>query len=120
MMSDILRRARLINREIFDPTNAAHIESFKIFLRTGNWGDVQFYPEVPYTEAPATVMAKYSRHILDVEVETAVERSDRLAARGVLQFPTTETREQKDGRISTANAIVRDQLQALRAREQAA
>ena len=114
-MSDILRRARLVNREIFDPTNEAHIESFKIFLRTGNWGEIQFYPEVPYTEAPATVMAKYSRHVLGIVPETAVERSERLAARGVAQIGPSETREQAANRLANANALVRTQLDALRA-----
>lgn len=118
-MSDILRRARLVNREIFDPTNEAHIESFKIFLRTGNWGDVQFYPEVPYTEAPATVMAKYSRHALQVVPETIVERAERNAGRGVLQFPLTETREQGAIRLANANALVRSQLEALADRQRA-
>lgn len=112
-MSDILRRARLVNREIFDPTNEAHIESFKIFLRAGNWGDIQFYPEVPYTEAPATVMAKFSRHVLNIVPEAAVARSERLAARGILQMAPTESAEIRAARIARANDMVREQLTAL-------
>lgn len=119
-MSDILRRARLVNREIFDPTNEAHIESFKIFLRTGNWGDIQFYPEVPYTEAPATVMAKYSRHVLGVTVETVVERADRLAARGIKSIGPSETTAAHTARIDHANSLVRSQLDLLAQRQAAA
>lgn len=83
-MTDILKRARLVRREIFDPTNPVHIESFKVFLATNNWGDVQFYPEAPFTEAPATVMTKYARHSLGVQEESAAARAARLLARNIL------------------------------------
>jgi hypothetical protein len=84
MTTDILLRARLVRREIFDPANPAHVESFKVFLATNNWGDVQFYPEAPFTEAPATVLTKYARHSLNVQEESAEARAARLLARNIL------------------------------------
>jgi hypothetical protein len=112
-MSDILRRARLVNREIFDPTNEAHVESFKVFLSTGSWGELQFYPEAPYTEAPATVMSKFSRHVLQVEVESDEVRAERLAARNVITMPTTESTAEKAQRLANANAMLKAQLDAM-------
>jgi hypothetical protein len=112
-MSDILRRARLVNREIFDPTNKKHVESFKIFLATNSWGDIQFYPETPYTEAPATVMSKFARHALKVQIMSDADRAVALAARGVIIDPVTETPDQKAERIASANALLKIQLEAL-------
>lgn len=103
-MSDILRRARLVNREIFEPTNEAHVASLKIFLVTGSWGDVQFYPEAPYTEAPATVMTKYARHTLGVTVESFTEKAARLAGRNVITIPYAE--EPVADRLVAANVLM--------------
>jgi hypothetical protein len=115
MTTDVLRRARLVNREVFDPTNPEHIASFKTFLATNTWGDVQFYPEAPYTEAPATVMAKYARHSLAVELETDEVREARMAARNVLPFPKPDTTAQtiaaREERLATANALMSALLQ---------
>jgi hypothetical protein len=113
-MTDILRRARLVNREIFDPTNPEHVLSLKIFLATGNWGAVQFYPEAPFTEAPATVLTKYARYVLSVEVQTDEERAASLAARGVIAFPKPESRAEREAgaadRLAKANALMGDLL----------
>jgi hypothetical protein len=109
-MTDILRRARLVNREIFDPTNEAHLLSLKVFLATGNWGDVQFYPEAPFTEAPATVMTKYARHMLNVEAQSLEEAAAARAARGVLPFPRVLTRDEREheaaARLAKANELM--------------
>ena len=105
MASDILRRARLVRREIFDPTNPEHIESFKVFLRTSSWGDIQFYPEDPYTEAPATVMFKYAAHILGITAETAEERAVRLAANPRLITVTPASVDKVD-RLAEANRLM--------------
>jgi hypothetical protein len=109
-MTDILRRARLVNREVFDPTNAAHLLSLKVFLATGNWGDVQFYPEAPFTEAPATVLTKYARHVLGVVPQTDEERAAAHAARGVLPFPRVLTRDEREheaaARLAKANELM--------------
>ena len=79
-MSQILRRHRLVNRQFFDPTNEEHVDSLKVFLRTGNWGDIQFHDELPYIDVPMTVMMKYMRHQLNVTPETADEQRARFAA----------------------------------------
>lgn len=80
-MSDILRQARLVSREVFDPTNPTHMESFKTFLRTGNWGEVQFWPELPYVEVPMTVMMKFILHTLQLQPESPQERVARIASK---------------------------------------
>jgi hypothetical protein len=109
-MTDILRRARLVNREIFDPTNATHLLSLKIFLATGNWGDVQFYPEAPFTEAPATVLTTYARHVLGVKAQSVEDAAATRATRGVIPFPKPESRAEREvaavERLATANALM--------------
>lgn len=105
-MSDILRNARLVRREVFDPTNEAHSQSFKTFLATNNWGDIQFAAELPYTEAPATVMAKFAKHALNVQPETAEARVARLASRNMVTFPKAETREEAAARMKRANDLM--------------
>jgi hypothetical protein len=47
-----------IKREIFDPSKRAHRESLNQYLKTGNWGDIQFYVENPYATVPETVLRK--------------------------------------------------------------
>ncbi len=111
-MSDILRRARPVNRVIFDPTDDAHIESFKTFLVTGSWGAVQFYPEAPYTEAPATVMARFSRHVLKVQEEDSTARAERLAARNIVTATTAESALDRAARLNSSNALISAQLKA--------
>lgn len=76
-MSSILNRAHLVNRQIFDPANEQHVDSLRHYLRTGNWGDIQFYEEVPFVEVPATVLTKYAQHMLSVTRETQQEREQR-------------------------------------------
>ncbi|MBT9138554.1 MAG: hypothetical protein DDT31_01120 [Syntrophomonadaceae bacterium] len=91
-MSDILRRARPVNRVIFDPTNDSHIESFKTFLETGSWGDVQFYPEAPYIDVPATVMVRFSRHMLKIQEKmvqnAAIEKNLKCAISDIKKINT--------------------------------
>jgi hypothetical protein len=61
--SGILRKAR-ITREEFDPLVNEHLDSLRLFLDTGNWGTVQFYPEAPYTTVPETVFRKIAHAAL--------------------------------------------------------
>ena len=113
-MSDVLRQARLVNRTIFDPTNPEHVESFKTFLRTGNWGDVQFYPEIPFIEVPMTVMTKYCRHVLSVTAESAAERAERLAAKGVVPHQETpDVDESRSARLARSNQLMNESLSAM-------
>jgi hypothetical protein len=79
-LSTTLRRSGA-NRTFFDPSLESHLESFRTFLRTGNWGDVQFYCEHPYTDVPMTVLMKAAMYTEGVVRETAIERSERLAAK---------------------------------------
>lgn len=68
---DFMNRSSVLQRHgnsrvSFDPTNEAHVASFKKFIQTGNWGDVQFYTEFPYTDAPTTVSMRLHEHNLGV------------------------------------------------------
>lgn len=104
-MPDLLKKAHLVNRETFDPTNPIHIESFETFLRTGNWGDVQFYAELPYIEVPMTVLTKFAMHHLGVTPETAEERSARLAAKDLVVVKKSETPEERAARLQKASQM---------------
>ena len=55
-----------VRRENFDPKNKEHIESFKKYMSTGNWGKVQFYVESNYVTVPETVLSKYCKHHLNM------------------------------------------------------
>lgn len=79
-MPNLLKKP-FVNRQTFDPTNQTHIESFEYFIQTGNWGDVQFFAELPYNEVPATVMMKFCEHTLGVQRETQTDRSHRISKR---------------------------------------
>jgi hypothetical protein len=63
LMSKILK-GNQVKRENFNPKNKAHLESFKKFLSTGNWGKIQFYVEAPYVTVPETVLRKFCMHQL--------------------------------------------------------
>ena len=76
-MSQVLLRAK-INRVLFDPANPAHLKSFESFLRTGNWGEIQFIAEPPYTDVPMYVLMTFAKYKLKVQRETAVEQEARL------------------------------------------
>lgn len=95
-MSDILKQVTLVRREVFDPTNQEHLESFKLFLHTGAWGAVQFYPEVPHIEVPMTVLVKFAKHHL-AGIDVAVPD------RNLVKFPLSETRAQQAVRLAAAN-----------------
>lgn len=62
----ILNRTEIVNRVKFDPDNAEHVESFKNFVKTGNWGNIQFFEEFPFTTVPATVTHRYLCKVLDI------------------------------------------------------
>lgn len=112
-MSDILKQAQLVNRVVFDPNNMAHVESFIVFLRTGNWGAVQFFPEVPYIEVPMTVMMKFACNALGVKPESPMERAARLdAAAGLVRFPKSNTEAERAERLATANKLMQNLLAA--------
>lgn len=70
--SSVLRRAG-VNRQFFDPTDAKHIDSLRHFINTGNWGDVQFYCEFPFSDVPMTVLIKYTGYLLNARRQTAEE-----------------------------------------------
>ncbi len=63
LQSRILRENQ-VRREFFDPTNHEHLESYQTFLKTGNWGKVQFHEEFPYVTVPETVSRKFALHTL--------------------------------------------------------
>ena len=75
--STVLRRAG-VSRQFFDPTNTEHRESLAKFVKTGNWGNTQFYCETPFSDVPMTVLMKFAGHELKSNRETADERLMRI------------------------------------------
>lgn len=73
-------------REMFDPSNADHLASFRVFLQTGNWGEVHFFAELPYVDVPTTVLMKHAAHVMGVSRETEADRQARFAKKGVLSL----------------------------------
>jgi hypothetical protein len=106
-LSSVLRKAS-VNRVAFDPVNPLHIESLETFIQTGNWGDVQFYCESPYTDVPMTVLMKFASKTLNVSRESAEERAVRLAVMVLVPTPPEETREQKAARLAASNKRIFD------------
>lgn len=53
-----------IPRVIFDPSNKEHLKSYKQFLETGKWGEIQFHLELPLTSVTETVHRKFSAYAL--------------------------------------------------------
>lgn len=82
-LSTALRR-HSVNRVVFNPEDQQHVDSLKAFLRTGNWGDFQFYCESPYTDVPMTVLMAFAQYELNVTRETTAERNARVAAKAAL------------------------------------
>ncbi len=108
-MSDLLKRTQIIRREIFDPRKKEHLESLKIFLQTGNWGDIQFYAELPYIEVPMTVLTKYSTYMLKVETETRTERQERIASLNLEQF-VEQSLSQREQALAKSNQLMNSML----------
>jgi hypothetical protein len=48
-----------LQREIFDPKNPAHLESYRRFLMTGNWGNLRFHIEIPHNTVTETVTSRF-------------------------------------------------------------
>ena len=106
-MSDVLHQATIVRREVFNPKLKRHVDSLKIFLRTGSWGDVKFYPELPYVEVPMSVMVKYLRHSLKVDVETAAELAARMAAKNIVSDPVPPTAEERAAALVYSNELMK-------------
>ena len=111
--SHVLRQSQA-KREYFDPSNQAHLDSMDVFLRTGNWGAVQFYPELPFIEVPATVLAKYTMFIRGVQRENADEHAARLSAKPLVVPTPPESAESRKARLAKVSAKTIDICRALR------
>jgi hypothetical protein len=64
LVASKLQPMQFVKREIFNPTNTQHIDSLRKFITTGNWGDIQFFAEHPYTDVPSCVMRKFAQYQL--------------------------------------------------------
>jgi hypothetical protein len=91
------------SRCIFDPTNAAHLESFDHFLRTGNWGTTQFLCEAPYIDVPMTILMKFAMHTRGVRRETIAERNERFSFMILAKMVPNESREERYARLAETN-----------------
>lgn len=65
---NIISTLSRVNRVTFDPSKKAHLESVKTFMETGNWGDIQFFCEYPYTDVPMTVLTKFTAFKLKADM----------------------------------------------------
>jgi hypothetical protein len=106
-MSDVLQQANVVRREVFNPKLKRHVDSLKAFLSTGSWGDVKFYPELPYIEVPMSVMVKYLRYSLKVDVETAAAMAERMAAKNVVTETPAPTKEERAAALAYSNELMK-------------
>jgi hypothetical protein len=58
-MINSMHLKEIVDRVVFNPMLPAHLESLYVFLETGKWGKVQFFPENPCITVPETVLRKY-------------------------------------------------------------
>lgn len=86
-LSTLLRR-QSVNRVFFDPSLQSHLDSLDVFLRTGNWGEVQFYCEHPYIDVPMTVLMKFARYQQRIKRESGQERALRVSQMPNMIEPT--------------------------------
>ena len=101
-----------VPREHFDPTSQVHLDSFDVFLKTGNWGAVQFFPELPYSDVPMTVLMKYAQHQQGVVRESDRERNERWTTEKPhlvrIHFPSrAEEEAETKARIERGNALLK-------------
>jgi len=47
-------------REEFTPSKREHVETYRRFLDTGSWGNMQFHIEYPYQSVAETVVNKFA------------------------------------------------------------
>jgi hypothetical protein len=99
-------RQPLVERQTFNPEDPTHIDSLKTFLRTGNWGAVQFFAENPYTTVPTTVLMKHACHTLGIVIESDTERRRRLGEKELVQIKPNESPEAHAKRLQDALKLV--------------
>lgn len=89
-MPDVLKQP-LIDRQKFNPTNDSHMASFEVFMRTGNWGEIQFFAELPYNEVPMTVLMAFAEFKSGIKRETVNERNERIGSKpNIIRMPAFE------------------------------
>ena len=59
MILNKLNQTILLKREVFDPSNAGHIEEVKYFMNNNRWKDIcPFFLEWPYLTIPDMIKDK--------------------------------------------------------------
>jgi hypothetical protein len=96
----------------FDPSRQSHLDSFDSFLRTGNWGEIQFLCEAPYTDVPMTVLMKFALYEQSIVRETPEERAIRFGTMNLVIPAKRETRDEKEARLAAVNQKIADALAA--------
>lgn len=92
-------------RVIFNPENQLHVDSLKVFLRTGNWGDYSFFCEAPFTDVPTTVLMAFAQYELNVKRETPSETQQRLSKMELAKVPAKETPKEKAERLKASSQM---------------
>lgn len=103
MNNSPMLRSHCAARALFDPANEQHLESFKTFLATGNWGSIQFLCEAPYTDVPMTVLMKFAMYKQGVQRESEGDRRARFAAMPLVSPVGSESSADRKARLSETN-----------------
>lgn len=109
-------RKPLVEREFFNPADERHLASLDVFLKTGNWGDIQFYPELPFIEVPVTVLTKFAMYARGVAPETMSEQTERLAKK-TLSPVRFETKEDRVARLARSNDLLKTAIAEIKAQD---
>lgn len=109
-------RKPLVEREFFNPDDPRHLASLDVFLKTGNWGDIQFYPELPFIEVPITVLTKFAMHARVVAPESATEREERISKKTLtpLKF---DSKEDRTTRLAYSNDLLKAAIVEIKAQD---
>lgn len=109
-------RKSLVEREFFNPEDPRHLASLDVFLKTGNWGDIQFYPELPFIEVPVTVLTKFAMHARNVQPETVAEQTKRMSSKTLtpLKF---ESKEDRAARLARSNDLLKAAITEIKAQD---
>lgn len=105
-------RQHLASRVVFNPLNDEHIKSLKEFIRTGNWGDVRFFAEAPYTDVPTSVLMKFASQVLGESRNTLAQQSAHLSSKNLV-LSEVEAPEARAARIAKSNEWIHEQLKTV-------
>lgn len=105
-----LLRQHSKSREVFKPDNSEHRKSLQNFIKTGNWGDVKFFCEAPYTDVPTTVLMAFASFELKTKRNTLAEQTAFLSKKNLSGFIIEDEDDHKT-RIDNTNMMTLQKVQ---------